>query len=210
MIATSSEFATTSSEAADFPCLPSEVILLSAKHCRLLPKVRGTVFQPIDAKRATWDLRQLSEWANEFPGCRWALVTGAESGVIVLEIDARCDLTAIQALSEFDNTETLCALAGSKSLAFLNYPEGMRARRRGKVVLAPGLAVRADGDQVVLPTYAKGSWPDLGTPIIDAPEWLRICAFETDEAEALPPRLPPRMEIVGGTRWRGARLGTYE
>ena len=207
MVAT---FATTSSESADFPCLASEVILLAAKHCRLLPKVGGTVSQPIDAKRATWDLRQLTEWENEFPGCRWALVTGAESGVIVLEIDARCDLTAIQALSEFDSTETLCAREGGKSLAFLHYPEGMRARRRGKVVLAPGLAVRADGDQVVLPSYASGSWPDLGTPIIEAPEWLRICAFETDEEEALPPRLPARMEIVGGTRWRGTRLGTYE
>jgi hypothetical protein len=210
MFAASSEFSTTSLESADFPCLANEVILLAAKHCLLLPQARGAVSEPIDAERATWDLRQLSEWANEFPGCDWALVTGAESGVIVLEIDARCDLAVIQALNKFDCMETLCARAGSKSLAFLRYPEGMRARQRGKVVLAPGLAVRADEDQVVIPPRATGSWPDLDAPIVDAPEWLRICAFEPDEEKALPPKIPPRMEIVGGTRWGDVRLGTYE
>jgi hypothetical protein len=160
MIATSSEFSTTSLESADFPFLASEVILLAAKHCLLLPKVRGAVSELIDAERATWDLRQLNEWANEFPGCDWALVTGAESGVIVLEIDASCDLAAIQALNEFDCMETLHARAGSRFLAFFRYPEGMRARQRGKVVLTTGLAVRADGNHVVIPPHAAGSWPD--------------------------------------------------
>jgi hypothetical protein len=101
--------------------------------------------------------------------------------------------------------ETLHARAGSKFLAFFPYPEGMRARQRGKVVLAPGLAVRADGDQVVIPPHAAGSWPDLDASIVDAPEWLRIRAFEPDEEKALPPWIPPRMEMVGGTRWRGRK-----
>jgi hypothetical protein len=205
MFAASSEFSTTSLESADFPCLANEVVLLAAKHCRLLPQVRGAVSEPIDAERTTWDLRQLSEWANEFLGCDWELVTGAESGVIVLEIDARCDFAAIQILNEIDSMETLRARAGSKSLMFLRYPEEMLARQRGKVVLAPGLAVRVDGDQVVIPPHAAGSWPDLDAPIVDAPEWLRICAFEPDEEKALPPRIPLRMEIVGGTRWRGRK-----
>jgi hypothetical protein len=204
MFAASSEFSTTSLESADFPCLANEVVLLAAKHCRLLPQVRGAVSEPIDAERTTWDLRQLSEWANEFLGCDWELVTGAESGVIVLEIDARCDFAAIQILNEIDSMETLRARAGSKSLMFLRYPEEMLARQRGKVVLAPGLAVRVDGDQVVIPPHAAGSWPDLDAPIVDAPEWLRICAFEPDEEKALP--LESSAAHAGGD----ARLGTYE
>jgi hypothetical protein len=36
---------------------------------------------------ASCEVAQLFMWEREFPGCRWSLVTGERSGVVVIDID---------------------------------------------------------------------------------------------------------------------------
>jgi hypothetical protein len=150
----------------------------------LIPVIAGRAVQPIAVEDATRDFHQLEFWASEFPDGDWALQTGPESGVIVLEADRGCDLAAVQSLAEFDCPETLCAHAGNRVLAFFLYPKGMRSRQKGKIALAPGLRLRADDDQIILPHRNDGTWPDLDVEILETPEWLQTCASEPDLEES--------------------------
>src|ERR1700731_1377428 len=36
---------------------------------------------------ASRDESQIQQWAQQFPGCNWALATGAGSGIFVLDVD---------------------------------------------------------------------------------------------------------------------------
>jgi hypothetical protein len=68
-------------------------------------------------------------------------------------------------------------------VAFFRYPVGMRAISAGRIEIAPGLTVIADGERVVLPAHNSARWLDLDTPVLESPEWLNECAFVSVEPD---------------------------
>lgn len=103
--------------------------------------------------------------------------------MVALEADAYVGLATAQALADMECPETLRAYTGGKMLAFFRFPSDLRVREEGTVELAPGLVVRGEGELVVLPSGEN--WPDMDAWVLEAPEWLRICAFEPDDEEAV-------------------------
>lgn len=192
---------------ADAANLPDPILMAASRKWLLLPRVRGSVIQPVSLEQATCDIPQLGEWAKLFPGCGWVLRTGPESGVIALEADLERGLGAVRRLSESDCPDTLIAHAAGLLLVFFRYPEGFRAFRAGRIVLGSGLAVCGDNDQVRLPAHNLEAWPNLHAEVLAAPDWLLSCAFEpVQDAVPIPPKHPPLREIVGVTEWRSRRL----
>lgn len=97
-----STIASNGSSERSTPSVPYEAVAAASRNWLLIPVVRGIANQPIGIDRATSDLIKLNEWANGFPGCRWAVLTGAQSGVVALEADAYVGLATAQALADME------------------------------------------------------------------------------------------------------------
>jgi hypothetical protein len=87
--------ATCSSEAprslAECSSLPAESLLAMSHGWLLFPVVGRANSNCSEIQRASGDLTQLGRWAEDFPGCRWAVRLGPQSGVFVIEADPeRC------------------------------------------------------------------------------------------------------------------------
>ncbi len=202
LLASASDIANRNARSSDLDNLPDEVIWMAEKGCRLLPQVAVTGDQPVHDSHASSDLLQLSAWADEYPDCGWTLLTGLHSGIIMLEAESDFHLAAVRDLQQDDVEETLRVLIGGRSLVFYRYPQEMQALLPGSMVLMPGLVVQAGESRVLLPTDPD-SWPDPEAAILEAPDWLRHCAF--DQVQAADP-LPRRLQIVGGTQRRKGRI----
>lgn len=179
-------------ETEDMPDLPSGVRTAIAHRWKLRPKIHSVAIQPIRPEQATDDLAQLGKWAAAFPGCKWSARTGAVSGIVVLE-STEIGVETVRMLGEPGYLETLQARRGNCRIAFFRYPDGMRPRRMGRVLLASGIVVHVDGGEVSLPDDVHGNWPDLDRPVLDPPGWLVSCVFDpinerprSSEAEIAP------------------------
>lgn len=177
-----------------------EVLLADLpEHWRLVP-VRGKRpflrEWPRRARRAA-DSEAVGAWLERWPDCALALVTGSESGVLVIDVDAPGGDHAVDGLAAFTRLEEeLGALpegpwaetpSGGRHL-FFAWPEG-RPRLSNRSP-EPGIDLRATNGCVVLPSGARTpnrrwriSPADLAPPPLP-PRWL---------ARILPvPRLPVR------------------
>jgi hypothetical protein len=160
--------------------LSDALIVLANKKCLFLPHVRGNSSVPVEDERASHDLQQLCLWTKAFPGCDWILLTGHESGTVVLEATSIGVLAAIRDLYPSEIEETLCAVSGDRALAFYQYPVEMHVRCPQFIMLIPGLIMYTDGGRVLLP-HKFEVWPNLEAQILAIPDWLRDCAFEENE-----------------------------
>jgi hypothetical protein len=64
-----------------------------------LSDVRGEYYLAHGAKDATVDERQIEAWAAQWQSCNWAVATGSESGVFVLDVDGDVGLYERQSCS---------------------------------------------------------------------------------------------------------------
>jgi Bifunctional DNA primase/polymerase, N-terminal/Primase C terminal 1 (PriCT-1) len=137
-------------------------------------------WQEFQRRIATSD--EIADWFRRWPRANVAIVTGAVSGLVVLDIDPQhggADSVAeLEAMHDrLPPTVAAATGGGGRHLYFLH----PRAGVRNKVGLAPGIDVRADGGCVVAPpsTHPSGRryvWiharaPDE-LPLAPLPGWL--------------------------------------
>ena len=103
-------------------------------------------------KDATTDRYQIADWWRKWPDANVGIVTGAESGIVVIDIDPRHDgdksLDAIEAnYGKLPATATVCTGGGGFHFYF-QHPGGTI---RSRTDVFPGIDIKADGGYVVAP-----------------------------------------------------------
>jgi len=121
---------------------------------RVHPLHTGSKLPRLEAwqDRATTDPATISEWWSQWPAAGVAIATGAESGVIVLDIDPRHHGDDALAELERDHGEipsTRRVLTANGGVhVYLRHPGGHVGNR---AAVWPGIDVRGDGGYVVAP-----------------------------------------------------------
>jgi hypothetical protein len=148
-----------------FPCAPRSKV----------PRLKG--WQTV----ATSDLTTIQKWAARYSGCNWAVLTGLDSGVLVLDVDGekgRASLAMLEA-QHGPLSDTLSSRTGrvdGGEHRWFTYPAGNEIRcNTGR--LGEGLDVKAAGGYVVVPpsiheTGRPYQWVEPERPVADAPAWL--------------------------------------
>jgi hypothetical protein len=131
-------------------------------------------------KDATTDESLIEHWFNHYPVANWAVATGRDSKIFVLDFDPGSEktLAAWDAEHGSDWSKTLCAGTPRDGFhAYYRHPdllEGFKIKSSVKSI-APGVDVRGDGGYVVLPPsrLRNGAYTWLNDlPIADAPLWV--------------------------------------
>jgi hypothetical protein len=144
------------------------------KECGKTPILKGW------QDKATTEAEALHQWASAHPDANAGIVTGAPSGVIIIDMDARRGAYASLDIWKRQYGELPLSwevlTPGGRHL-YLRHPGG----RVRKCQLAPGIEVLGDGVNAVAPgsIHPGGDaylWnpflhPDI-QPLADAPEWL--------------------------------------
>jgi hypothetical protein len=191
------------SSSSDFPQLPKQILLAASRGWRMFPTPGSCWIEGIGIKDATNDLTQLGQWAGDLLEFHWSLATGPESGVFALKAEEPYGINGLRGLSQLDWPETLYACSHDYMVSFWRYPAGMRAMYAGRITIAPGLTVLADGESVALPPYDSGRWPDPEATVLESPEWLSACAFKPAEPAHSPQEVRQFTLIQGGLSRRG-------
>lgn len=196
-----------------------ELERLAQRGWRLLPcALRGKV--PLIKcwpALASSDPATLNIWREKHPACNWAVATGKDSGVFVLDVDGETGRSSLAALEAQHGTlpETLVSRTGrleGGEHRWFNYPAD-REIRGSAGRLGHGLDIRgADGYVVVPPSIHESGrpyqWAEPQQSTGHAPEWL--LELLTDRFEK-PRNMPPeRLSILprgrrndGLTRYAG-------
>ena len=111
-------------------------------------------------KDASRDQAQIEKWAEQFPGCNWAMPTGALSGFAVLDVDVRPDQGkhGDEVLRQLEtehgalpDTTQVLTPSGGRHYWFRTNASAIQS---GTDKLGVGLDVKADGGYVVIPPSA--------------------------------------------------------
>ena len=89
---------------------------------------------------------EIAEWIRRWPGCNVGIVTGAISGIIVLDVDGTQGETELARLGDVPPTPTV--RTGNGRHLYFRHPGGTVSNFAGK---RPGLDLRGDGGCVVAP-----------------------------------------------------------
>lgn len=137
----------------------AQVLRLAARGFRLFPCRPASKVPQIKAwqKAATCDVAQLSKWFEKFNDCNWALATGEESGVWVLDVDG--DAAGAAMMRRFRERgyigpETLCVVTGRHRgyHLYFSYPKGATiANKKGIPDWHEDLDVRGEGGYAMVP-----------------------------------------------------------
>jgi hypothetical protein len=139
------------------------------------------------SRRATEE--EIREWWDRWPNANIGLVTGAVSGLIVLDLDGpeAADLAKRQGVPP-----TVIATTGKGWHVYFTHP-GQPVQNAASLNGVKGLDLRGDGGYVVAPpsvhpsgrryTWAKGRSPD-DLPLAPCPEWL-LKLLETRNQKAI-------------------------
>lgn len=128
-------------------------------------------------EKATRDHRTISGWWQR-KRSNIAIVTGADSGIVVLDVDVKNGQAGLRSLTELETLhgrlETLRAHTPTGGLhLFFRYPDREIRNRTG---LRPGLDFRGDGGYVVAAPSTVGGqeyrWEDPAVPVAELPGWL--------------------------------------
>ena len=130
-------------------------------------------------QEATHDPRQIESWWRRWPHANVAIRTGADSGLVVIDIDPPRGLESLIELERrygrMDRTAMARTGSGGAHLYF-RHPGNMHLGNRASSVLGPGIDVRGDGGYVIAPPSRHVSgrtyhWRLEGDPA-PAPTWL--------------------------------------
>jgi hypothetical protein len=135
-------------------------------------------------KRTANDLDELRGWFARYPNTNIGAVTGEAVGIFVLDVDPdknpkKCGAASLRHFVGLHGAlpYTFITLTGGGGLqAFFKYPSGVKIENSASKI-GPGLDVRGDGGQVLLPGSLHKSGKryaalDLDAPIAEAPQWL--------------------------------------
>lgn len=141
-------------------------------------------------KDASRDPASVREWWNQWPDANIGIVTGPESGILVLDVDGK---QGEQSLIEFErrgwhvpDTFTAQTGGGGQHIYFL-WPESADVRN-SQSKIAPGLDIRGRGGYVVAPPslHASGARYEINEsaiPPVPCPEWLLSLIQESQSAQ---------------------------
>lgn len=123
------------------------------------PAVR---WKPFQSRKPT--LQEISLWDHFFPDANAAIVTGAISDIVVLDIDGLLGLESLALLPPLPRTVRV--LTGSGLHFYFRHPGG---RVANQVSILPGIDVRGDGGYVIAPGSLHPSgkryrWTDPYSP----------------------------------------------
>jgi len=170
-------------------------------------------------RAATRDISYAAKWWEKWPNANVGVATGANSGLVVIDLDikpARGDKPAVDGVHSLEALEgrfgplplTLRSQTGRGGYhLFFRYPEGVERVGNSVEVIAPGIDVRADGGYVVVPpsNHESGKtyvWLNQHPPA-DMPPWLlaRVLGAKTKSTASKSPRVlknGPRRFSDGG------------
>jgi uncharacterized protein YdaU (DUF1376 family) len=131
-------------------------------------------------KDATDNVEVINGWWGKWQDANIGLLTGAESGFIVLDVDDKDGVYGSESLQRFSedygwNGQTLMSITGNGRHLLFQHP-GQPIKNSASTV-APGLDVRGEGGYIVAPpsvhfTGKQYRWQDPAEPIAELPEWL--------------------------------------
>jgi putative DNA primase/helicase len=132
-------------------------------------------------KEASTDSAQLAAWWGRWPNANIGVVTGARSGLLVLDVDpghgGEDSLSKLVEANEPLPDTPVVLTGGGGTHFYLRHP-GEEIRNNAGTKLGAGLDIRGDGGYVVAPPSLHASsrqytWD--GEPVIaDPPEWLLV------------------------------------
>jgi hypothetical protein len=145
---------------------------------------------------ATCDRNQIDAWWEAVPTGNIGLATGAVSGLVVVDVDAKAGKRGDRTLVEFVRDrgpipwtrETLTPSGGAHLVFAL--PPGVEIRNSRDRV-GPGIDVRGEGGYIVAPpSVLPGgayAWLDAGAPLAELGGWLlAACLSSGDVEQGLP------------------------
>ncbi|WP_084080249.1 bifunctional DNA primase/polymerase [Edaphobacter aggregans] len=158
-----------------------DVLRLAARGWRIHPcKARDKVpFLTNWQDKATCDPSIIEQWSITYRDCNWAVKTGADSGIWVLDCDGE---KGANSLSEMTGShgdlwlKTLTAITSNGQHSYFENPPDIRIRNSVEK-LRPGLDVRGDGGYVIAPPSLHPSgrryrWANPDAAVLPTPEWL--------------------------------------
>ena len=163
----------------------------------ILTRSRHTSMAELWIGQATGDPEQLLRWADEHTHCNWAVATGKESGIVVLEIDRMLRQRVYHELMKNDPGEgnrmqqTLTVMAGMGEAAarysFFRWPRWRRMRRL-RLSFEPGIRLHGEDDYVLIPPSVRPNgeryvYVDPEADPLAAPSWLLSLAFEPEDGD---------------------------
>ncbi len=172
------------------------------KHPRLATGLRA----------ATTDASDIRRWWSYWPRANVAIRTGADSGLVVIDIDPPHggDTSLANLVAENGPLPPgLTVRTGSGGAHYYLAHPGVRVRNTAGAKLGPGIDVRGDGGYVIAPPSRHPSgmiygWAGPGRDLPAMPDWLldRLCQPERRP----PPVLTAVARADGTTSWAHAAL----
>ena len=140
-------------------------------------------------KDGSKDPKQIALWWEKWPDANLGILTGQESGLLVLDVDGEEGKAALKALTAAHGTlpKTPCVKTGRKGADgkrkgchyYFRAPEGVLIRNSvgNTNPLGKGLDIRADGGYVVAPPSLHPSglhyeWLAPEQPLAEIPPWM--------------------------------------
>ncbi len=166
------------------------------------------------------DPKQIARWWDKWPDANLGILTGQESGLVVLDVDGVDGKTSLQALTAAHGglPKTLCVKTGRRGTDgkrkgahyYFRAPVGVPIRNSAGI-LGKGLDIRADGGYVVAPPSLHPSgllyeWLAPEEPLADVPPWMLAKLAGTKPAPEAP-RAQGEVIEEGGRNHALASLG---
>ena len=102
------------------------------------------------------DAKRIKQWWTKWPTANVGLITGAASGLVVVDIDGEAGWQALaDAGIDLTKVRTPTAVTGRGTHVYVQYPTGARIETRAGVL--PKVDIRADGGLVVAPPSVHAS-----------------------------------------------------
>lgn len=180
--------------------LPAEIILAANRGWHLFPflaRSRHASFAATLIGLATCDIEQLARWAAEHVECNWAVATGKDSGIFVLEFDGLVGQRSYNSAAMRNEDEsnlieqTLTSVAGHGESAirysFFRWPARRRLLDLGITIL-PRVRLHAEDDYVQVPPSiqvngTRYTYLNPEASVLQAPVWLVEIVFEPEDGD---------------------------
>ena len=151
---------------------------------------------------ATTDVKQIQSWWRRWRSANIGIATGAESGMVVIDVDLPAAFASLGRLIEAQLPATLTGLTGGGGVHLVySSSDGVLGNSAGRLPGIEeelvGIDLRGNGGYIVAPPSLHRSggayeWLDANRPVAAAPDWLKQ-----------PERVYVALDDVAGTDFTG-------